>query len=185
MHWSRDDDVHSRLHNLNLGTYMMSSTFWPCDVARDGFCYGWDHPALCVAGVLEVEEVRRMVTQYFPLMAAHVQDSHADVLLQRVARSAEAQALIRICGTPRILGRCVFSSFGRSSYPQPELKMFYGPSQSDTPRMSDIRLNLILGHTLLRTYITIVMMQILCGFMPWVRMEHAFSIFRIRSCARA
>ncbi|KAG1758734.1 hypothetical protein EDD22DRAFT_909261 [Suillus occidentalis] len=76
-----------------------------------GFCYGWDHPALCVAGVLEVEE-----------------DSHADALLQRVARSAEAQALIRICGTPRILGRCVFSSFGRSSYPQPELKMAYSTS---------------------------------------------------------
>ncbi|KAG2747488.1 Gpi1-domain-containing protein, partial [Suillus brevipes Sb2] len=92
---------------------MMSLTFWPCDVARSGLCYGWDHPALCVAGVLEVEE-----------------DSHADALLQRVARSAEAQALIRICGTPRVLGRCVFSSLGRSSYPQPELKMFYGPSQA-------------------------------------------------------
>jgi hypothetical protein len=118
-------------------------------------------------------------------MAVHVQDSHADALLQRVVRSAEAQALIRICGTPRVLGRCVFSSLGRSSYPQPELKMFYGPSQSDTPCMSNIRLNLILGHTLLRTYTTIVTTQILCGFMPWVRMEHTFSIFRIKSCARA
>jgi hypothetical protein len=118
-------------------------------------------------------------------MAAHVQDSHAEALLQRIARSAEAQALIKICGTPRVLGRCVFSSFGRSSYPQPELVMFYGPSRSDTPRMFDIQLTSMLGHTLLRSYTTIVMMQILCGFMPWVRMEHAFSIFRIRSCARA
>ncbi|KIK40545.1 hypothetical protein CY34DRAFT_261635 [Suillus luteus UH-Slu-Lm8-n1] len=36
-----------------------------------------------------------------------------DVLLQRVARSAEAQALIRICGTPRILGRFRYSSHVR------------------------------------------------------------------------
>ncbi|KAG1778662.1 N-acetylglucosaminyl transferase component-domain-containing protein [Suillus placidus] len=91
----------------------MSSIFWPCDVARSGFCYGWDHPALCVAGVLEAEE-----------------DSHADVLLQRAARSAEVQALIKICGTPRVLGRCVFSSFARSSYPQPDVEMFCGPSRA-------------------------------------------------------
>ncbi|KAG2348626.1 Gpi1-domain-containing protein [Suillus weaverae] len=91
----------------------MSSIFWPSDVARSGFCYGWDHPVLCVAGVLEAEE-----------------DSHADVLLQRAARSAEAQALIKICGTPRVLGRCVFSSFARSSYPQPDVEMFCDPSRA-------------------------------------------------------
>ncbi|KAG1883102.1 N-acetylglucosaminyl transferase component-domain-containing protein [Suillus subluteus] len=91
----------------------MASVFWPCDVARSGFYYGWDHPALCVAGVLEVEE-----------------DSQADALLQRVARSTEAQVLIKICGTPRILGRCVFSSFARSSYPQPDVEMFCGPSRA-------------------------------------------------------
>ncbi|KAG1754179.1 N-acetylglucosaminyl transferase component-domain-containing protein [Suillus lakei] len=91
----------------------MSSIFWPCDVARSGFCYGWDYPGLCVAGVLEVEG-----------------DSHADALLQRVAHSAEAQALIKICGTPRVLGRCVFSSFVRSSYPQPDVKIFCGPSRA-------------------------------------------------------
>ncbi|KAG2360739.1 N-acetylglucosaminyl transferase component-domain-containing protein [Suillus spraguei] len=91
----------------------MSSIFWPCDVARNGFCYGWDHPALCVAGVLEVEE-----------------DSHADALLQLIARSAEAQALIKICGTPRVLGRCVFGSFPRSSCPQPDVEMFCGPSRA-------------------------------------------------------
>ncbi|KAG1804223.1 N-acetylglucosaminyl transferase component-domain-containing protein [Suillus subaureus] len=91
----------------------MASVFWPCDVARSGFYYGWDHPALCVAGVLEVEE-----------------DSHADALLQRVARSTEAQVLIKICGTPRILGRCIFSSFARSSYPQPDVEMFCGPSRT-------------------------------------------------------
>ncbi|KAG2149248.1 N-acetylglucosaminyl transferase component-domain-containing protein [Suillus clintonianus] len=91
----------------------MSSIFWPCDVVRSGFCYGWDHPALCVAGVLDVEE-----------------DSHADALLQRVARSEEAQALIKTCGTPRVLGRCLFSSFVRSSYPLPDVEMFCGPSRA-------------------------------------------------------
>jgi hypothetical protein len=115
----------------------------------------------------------------------HVQDSDADALLQRVARSAEAQALIKICGTPSVLGRCVFGSFARSSYPQPDVEMFCGSSRSDTPRVSDMQLTLMLAHTLLRTYTTIVMMKILCGFMPWVRMEHAFSIFRMRSCAQA
>ncbi|KAG2158028.1 N-acetylglucosaminyl transferase component-domain-containing protein [Suillus bovinus] len=89
----------------------MSSIFWPCDVSRSGFCYGWDHPVLCVAGVLEVEE-----------------DFYAEALLQRVVRSAETQALIKICGAPRVLGRCVFSSFARSSYPQPDVDMFCGPS---------------------------------------------------------
>ncbi|KAG1879448.1 N-acetylglucosaminyl transferase component-domain-containing protein [Suillus tomentosus] len=91
----------------------MSSIFWPCDVARSGFCYGWDHPTLCVAGVLEAEE-----------------DSHAEALLQRVARSAETQALIEICGAPRVLGRCVLSPFARSSYPQPDVDMFCGSSRA-------------------------------------------------------
>ncbi|KAG2133992.1 N-acetylglucosaminyl transferase component-domain-containing protein, partial [Suillus cothurnatus] len=100
-------------------TVGMSSIFWPCDVAKSGFYYGWDRPALCVAGVLEVEE-----------------DSDADALLQRVARSAEAQALIKICGTPSVLGRCVFGSFARSSYPQPDVEMFCGSSRSDTPRVT-------------------------------------------------
>ncbi|KAG1749164.1 N-acetylglucosaminyl transferase component-domain-containing protein [Suillus paluster] len=86
----------------------MASVFWPCDVARSGFCYGWDHPAVCVAGVLEVKE-----------------ESHADALLQRVARSAEGQALTKNCGNPRVLGRCAFSSLVRSSYPQPDIEMAY------------------------------------------------------------
>lgn len=119
----------------------MSSIFWPCDVARSGFCYGWDHPILCVAGVLEAEE-----------------DSHAEALLQRVARSTETQALIEICGAPRVLGRCVLSPFARSSYPQPDVDMFCGSSRSDTPRISDMQLTLMLGHTPLHTYTTIVMM---------------------------
>ncbi|KAG0706429.1 N-acetylglucosaminyl transferase component-domain-containing protein [Suillus ampliporus] len=92
----------------------MSSVFWPCDVARSGFCYGWDQPAVCIAGVLDVEE-----------------ESHADAILQRVARSADGQALIKICGTPRILGRCAFTSQVWSSYPHPsDIEMFYGHSRA-------------------------------------------------------
>ncbi|KAJ8585225.1 Gpi1-domain-containing protein, partial [Rhizopogon salebrosus TDB-379] len=87
----------------------MTSVFWPSDVAWSGICYGWDNPELCVAGVLVVEEV--------------LQESHADTLLQHVARSTEGQALIKLCGVPRVLGSCAFSSPMRTSYPQPDVTM--------------------------------------------------------------
>jgi len=39
---------------------MTPSVLWPSDVAGSGFCYGWNNPEVCVAGVLEVEDVGSM-----------------------------------------------------------------------------------------------------------------------------
>ncbi|OJA11603.1 hypothetical protein AZE42_01964 [Rhizopogon vesiculosus] len=89
----------------------MTSVFWPSDVTWSGICYGWNHPEMCVAGVLEVEE-----------------ESHAHTLLQHVAHSTEGQALIKLCGTPRVLGCCAFSSLTRTSYPRPDITMVSGQS---------------------------------------------------------
>jgi len=70
-------------------------------------------------------------------LIAQVQESHADALLQHVAHSTEGQALIKLCGTPRVLGRCTFSSLIRTSYPQPDITS-QSWSPSDVTRTSDI-----------------------------------------------
>jgi hypothetical protein len=71
-------------------------------------------------GLSEHNVIRRKLS----LIAQVLQESHADTLLQHVARSTEGQALIKLCGMPRVLGSCAFSSPMRTSYPQPDVTMY-------------------------------------------------------------
>ncbi|TFK49641.1 Gpi1-domain-containing protein [Heliocybe sulcata] len=74
---------------------------WPIDVRRTGFIYGWTSPALCVAGVLDVE-TREEVERYIQSLASSEHGGHVRTTCS---------------GDPIVLGRC-------SSYrTQPSAKM--------------------------------------------------------------
>ena len=89
------------------------SVFWPKGCTKDGLCYGWLSPAICVAGVLEV-------CHYFAAVLLQIhncpnQDSVAEqnasaLLTAALARSTLWKPLKKCCGgSPTIIGRCWFS----------------------------------------------------------------------------
>ncbi|KAI6043092.1 N-acetylglucosaminyl transferase component-domain-containing protein [Pisolithus marmoratus] len=80
----------------------MTTVFWPLEVTKDGFVYGWiQECTVCVAGVL-----------------------HADTLADAEAILSKALCTERMevmsCGKPVILGYCVFRSL--APYTTPEFK---------------------------------------------------------------
>ncbi|KAL4074614.1 N-acetylglucosaminyl transferase component-domain-containing protein [Scleroderma yunnanense] len=72
----------------------MTTLFWPSDVTRDGFMYGWaQFSSLCVAGVLHADTL-----------------ADAEAILADVIRTERMKALLTSCGIPVILGYCTFPS---------------------------------------------------------------------------
>jgi phosphatidylinositol N-acetylglucosaminyltransferase subunit Q len=80
---------------------MRCTIFWPIDVQESGFCYGWVHPSLCVAGVLQSEDE--------PL---------AEAALKNYCESSQWRFWKGSCGEdPVILGKCTFDTQKRLRTP--------------------------------------------------------------------
>ncbi|KAI6126245.1 N-acetylglucosaminyl transferase component-domain-containing protein [Pisolithus croceorrhizus] len=89
---------------LDLADSSMTTVFWPSEVTKDGFMYGWiqDRTA-CVAGVLHADIL-----------------ADAEAILAKALCKERLQALVSSCGTPVILGHCAFHSL--AAYTTPEFK---------------------------------------------------------------
>ncbi|KAI6118740.1 N-acetylglucosaminyl transferase component-domain-containing protein [Pisolithus croceorrhizus] len=89
---------------LDLADSFMTTVFWPLEVKKDGFMYGWIQDCtVCVAGVLHADTL-----------------ADAEAILAKSLCTERLQALVSSCGTPVILGYCAFHSL--AAYTTPEFK---------------------------------------------------------------
>ncbi|KAH0580379.1 hypothetical protein H2248_001880 [Termitomyces sp. 'cryptogamus'] len=107
----------------------MLTVFWPIDVKRSGFCYGWNAPSVCIAGVLELS----------------AEQEAKEALKKALHCSIQWRYITESCGSePVILGKCVFGVESvRSKRPTPFLQLrncgdytliYYCRHQSNTLR---------------------------------------------------
>ncbi|KAF8966787.1 N-acetylglucosaminyl transferase component-domain-containing protein [Flammula alnicola] len=79
-----------------------TTVFWPHGSTKDGICYGWLKPAICIAGVLDgLPDVQNV-----------------DTLSLTLSKSPSWNAVKRLCGgDPTLLGVCKFDRARRSPVP--------------------------------------------------------------------
>jgi phosphatidylinositol glycan class Q protein len=121
-----DHHVAVSLHVMppsSSATATSPSVFWPKGCTKDGMCYGWLNPAICVAGVFEVS-CHLFQNLYIPRSWTCVfQDSVAEqnanaLLTAALARSTIWKPLKKCCGgKPTLIGRCWFEGNHRSWVP--------------------------------------------------------------------
>lgn len=94
----------------SLTSAKTTTVFWPVDVEKGGICYGWNHPVVCVAGVLQVDS-----------------EQAANSVLARARETDAWRTITTECGTePVVLGKCQPNSKGKcraASYIPPELQL--------------------------------------------------------------
>jgi hypothetical protein len=99
-------------------TMMTLTIFWPTDVNDDGFCYGWDKPMICVAGVLQSRSVSSIRVFFWSSHEDFNQAQDAESILESLRDLQWTH-----CGSyPRVLGRCTFPGIpGGEKMPSPSL----------------------------------------------------------------
>lgn len=88
-----------------------TTIFWPLGLSqKSGFCYGWKHPAYCVAGILDVETVGSLFGIRF-LLLIFLQEEEANRVLESACTAPAWRALQDSCqGKPEILAYCEYNA---------------------------------------------------------------------------
>ena len=73
------------------------TVFWPIDVGHSGFCYGWQGPVICIAGVLKTDSVSNVQKILFFCLNVR-QESQAEALLRRANDSKQWLPYKNSCG---------------------------------------------------------------------------------------